>query len=65
MDPDRVVFAPIENIQKSFQTFFGDELTYKLTFEPVKIAYLKKKKVADTPGMEIDQQTFFKVMHEM
>jgi len=25
MDPDRVIFAPIENIQKAFQTFFGDE----------------------------------------
>lgn len=54
MDPDRVIFAPIENIQKAFQTYFGDELTYKLTFDPVKIAYLKKMKQAETPGMEID-----------
>lgn len=65
MDPDRVIFAPIENIQKAFQTYFGDELTYKLIFDPVKVAYLKKMKQAETAGMEIDQQTFFKVMASM
>ena len=28
----------------------------------VRVAYCKKKKVADMPGMEIDIQTFFNVM---
>jgi len=31
----------------------------------VRVAYCKKKKVPDMPGMEIDIQTFFTVMLDM
>lgn len=65
MDIDRVIFVPIENLMKAFHTYYESELTYKLAFEMVKVAYLKKKKQAEVPGLEIDQQTFFKVMHDI
>jgi len=65
IDPNRVVFSPVDNLIQAFQKFFGDDLTYKLTFDMVRVAYCKKKKVADMPGMEIDIQTFFTVMHDI
>jgi len=36
IDPKRVIFAPIENIQRAFQNFFGDEFTYKLQYDVAK-----------------------------
>jgi hypothetical protein len=66
IDPNRVVFSPVDNLIQAFQKFFGDDVpTYKLTFDMVRVAYCKKKKVADMPGMEIDIQTFFTVMHDI
>ena len=34
--------------------YFGDEHTYKLQFDMVKNEYLRRKKVADQPDIEID-----------
>jgi|LauGreDrversion4_2_1035121.scaffolds.fasta_scaffold66625_2 hypothetical protein len=65
IDPNRVVFTPVENLIKAFQKFFGDDLTYKLSFDMVRVSYCKKKKVSDIPGMEIDIETFFTVMHDI
>lgn len=65
IDPKRVVFTPIENLRQAFINYFGDEATYKLTFDVVKDAYLKRKKQTEQQAMEIDWQQFFAVMFDI
>lgn len=36
IDPERLVFMPIENLEMAFKNYFGDEMTYKLHFDMVK-----------------------------
>ena len=42
IDQERVIFVPMDNIAIAFKNFYGDEQTYKLTFDIIKMQFLKR-----------------------
>jgi serine/threonine protein kinase len=65
IDPKRVVFVPLENLLRAFQTFYSDEYTYLILFDLLIKEYLNKRKEELKAEMEIDLQMFFTVFTDM